>query len=68
MLFQNTGKEKKKMSKKELSKRLEKIEEKLSPGPDETIVLKMWCPRGRTTHPNKGRIRIVPSNPEDAEP
>jgi hypothetical protein len=53
------------MSKKELCKRLEKIEEKELP--EETIILKMWCPGGKTTRPNKGRFRIVPLNPEDAE-
>jgi hypothetical protein len=53
------------MSKNELNKRLENLEIKKCP--EKTIVLRMWCPGGKTTHINNDRLRIIPSNPEDAE-
>ena len=31
------------------------------------MILRMWCPNGKTTHQNTGNIQIIPSNPEDAE-
>jgi len=52
------------MSKNELCKRLEKIERKNSP--DKTVVLKIWCPKGKTLQSGSNRLRIEPSNPEDA--
>lgn len=53
------------MSKNELCKRLTKIEQKSSP--EKTVILKMWCPEGKTLHSGSNRFRIEPSNPEDAE-
>lgn len=50
------------MSKTGLTKRLEVLEQKKGI-PNKVIVLKMWCPRGETTHSNSGRLRIEPSNP-----
>lgn len=56
------------MSKNELCKRLEKIE---STNPQPTghplVIIKMWCPEGKTVHTGSKCIRIEPSNPEDAE-
>ena len=54
------------MSKPGLVKRLEVLEQKKGV-PDKIIVLKMWCPGGKTVHSNSRHIRIEPLNPEDAE-
>lgn len=53
-------------SKTGLMKRIETLEQK-NGSPDKIIVLHMWCPGGKTTHPNSRRFRIEPSNPEDAK-
>jgi hypothetical protein len=53
------------MSKNELCKRLSTIERKSSP--EKTVVLKMWCPEGKTLQSGSNRLRIEPSNPEDAK-
>jgi hypothetical protein len=50
---------------KNMKKRIEGLEQKRCP--DKTVVLKMWLPKGKTTRPNQGRVRIEPLNPEDAE-
>jgi hypothetical protein len=55
------------LSKTVLIKRLASIEQRVSSGSDKIVVLKMWYPGGKTTHSNNGRVRIEPTNPEDAE-
>lgn len=54
------------MSKPSLVKRLEVLEQK-NGVPNKVIVLKMWCPGGKTTHSNSGRLRIEPTNPVEKE-
>jgi hypothetical protein len=50
-----------------LDERVKKIESVKRETPREPVlILRMWCPHGKTTHPNNGRIRIIPSNLEDA--
>ena len=54
------------MNKPGLVRRLKVLEQKKGIS-DKIIVLKMWCPDGKTTHSNTGRVRIEPSTPEDAK-
>jgi hypothetical protein len=50
------------MSKNGLKKKLEVLEQKISPEPEKTVILRMWCPHGKTTLSDSRRLRIEPSN------